>query len=402
MHEVILPKLGLSMEKGTITQWCKQEGDPIEKGDVLFEIEADKANLEVEAYHKGILLKIVRDAGEELPVNTVIAYIGQPGEMIPDTITLEPDHPSPSKKESQAITKEISPALTSRGLNELRVRITPIARKICQEHEIDYTRESIPATGHEGKIRKQDILSYLKDRFRHNTGTSHGLRILSSTPLKGVRRVIADRMVESKTTIPHFVLAAEADVTDIWQLRSQMNSDSHLHITVTDLLVKITMIALQEHRALNAALVDDQHVIYEDIGVGLAVSTKAGLVVPVIRSQGNDTIKVLSQQRSILVQKAKEGTLSLEEMSGGTFSLSNLGMYNISSFSAIVNPPQAAILAVGKISESVRSILGEVHIRKTMNLSLSVDHRIVDGAVAAMFMDRVTYLLEHPAIACAL
>jgi len=410
MHEIIMPKLGLSMEKGVIIQWLKNPGDKVEKGEPLLEVEADKANLEVEAYHSGYLIGILKEAGEELPINTIVGYIGNKDEKIPEQpVTAGTQGAVPEVNLSKApIGNPVNPEKKDKDRDASpataeRKKISPLARKMAAEFGLDITSEGITGSGHGGRIRKADILAYIQKNNKPDAGGDP--TILSTTPIRGMRKIIADRMVESKTSIPHFVLNTTVEVTDLMTLRSEINESLQknrgIKITFTDLILKVCSIALTEIREINSALIGDEHRIYESVNIGLAVSIDSGLVVPTVRNCQASSLLQISQERVRLIEKSRNNRLEPDDMAGGTFTVTNLGMYNVRSFSAIINPPQAAILAVGKIYETPVIRKGILASGNCLNLALSVDHRIVDGAVAARFIDRLTELLENPGLLAA-
>jgi len=438
MHEVIMPKLGLTMESGVIVKWHKKEGDAVEAGDVLFEVMTDKVSLEVEAYNSGILKKIVRGEGEEVPVTEVVAYIGEEDEVVEEKP--EEKHAPESTKEelkveitSEAITEEskqrIKASLPAKKIAEQkgldlskvkdaslrgrivkedvesylaeetpdeRVRISPLARRLAKEYGIDY--KNIKGTGPEGRVLKKDILAAKEEAEK---ATLSAVAVKSSTPLKGMRKTIAQRMSYSKANIPHIFLTGKADVTNLISLRERLKEKAALiygiKITYTDFMLKIAASALKEIPEINSSLQDDQHIIYEDINVGMATAVEEGLIVPTIYNTDKLSILDIAKKRTELIGKAKEGKLSMEEISNGTFTVTNLGMYKaVRSFTPIINPPQAAILAVGAIYTEPGIVGGKIEPRSYIEVTLAADHRILDGAMGARFIERVVELIENP------
>jgi pyruvate dehydrogenase E2 component (dihydrolipoamide acetyltransferase) len=452
MYEVIMPKLGLTMESGKIEKWHKKEGDKVETGDILFEVMTDKVSLEVEAYNSGILRKILRGEEEEVPVTEVVAYIGEKDEEIPSgaKASEKPQEKIEEEKETKPepavsggkekikisplarriaetknidISKIVGTGPRGRIVKEDvgkyieslsgqepagRVKISPLARKTAKDLGVDYKTEPIKGSGPGGRIKKEDIISYAKTKKeagaepeREAAAAPAGeMKVKSSTKLKGMRKIIAERMSFSKTNIPHIVLNAVANATILIDLRERLKdriaSKYSVKITYTDFLLKICAIALKENIEVNSSLQDNNYIIYDDVNVGLAVSVENGLVVPTIYSCDKLDIIDIAKVRTDLVDKAREGKLSLSEISNGTFTLTNLGMFGVRSFSAIINPPQAAILAIGEVYSAPSAAGGKVEVKSFIELSLSTDHRIVDGAMGAKFLQRVVELIGNP------
>jgi len=337
MDDVIMPKLGLTMESGTIEKWHKKEGDIIKKGDVLFEVMTDKVSLEVEAYHSGILKKILRKEGEDVPVTEVVAYIGEKDDQIPEVNT-------------------------------------PIKDKKV---------ETI------GKNKEEPI-----------AGIPMKITVKSSTTLKGMRKTIAERMSLSKSTIPHSVQNIVADITNLLKLqvkfKEKILSIYNIRVTYTDFLLKICGIALRENIEINASLQNNNYIIYDDINIGLAVYVKEGLIIPTFFKCDKLSILDIARKRIELIEKIKRGILQVDEMANGTFTIINLGMFGIRSSGAVINPPQAAILAIGEIYEAPAVVDNRIEKRSFIKISVSFDHRIIDGAELAKFMQKITELIENP------
>ncbi len=396
MHEVIMPKLGLTMETGRIEKWHKKEGDSIEKGEVLFEVMTDKVTIEVESYNSGTLLKIMHAEGEDVPVTEVVAYIGEKGEKVPEKVIKQ----KTVKKNKEPELKNIS---ESKG-REKRVKISPLARKMAEDMGIDYTSGEITGSGPGGRIVKEDVIAYGKSRKegkKEDLVSQQGaVSIKSSSRLTGLKKVVAERMSYSKSTIPHLVLNVKADVTRLVELKKKLEEEIikkyGVKLTYTDFILKATAVALRENLEVNSTFSDGNYIIYNEVNVGVAVSIEEGLIVPCIT--GCDKLKItdIAKKRLELVKKARQGKLGLEEVSKGTFTVTNLGMYGIRSFSPIINPPQAAILAVGDIYIEPAAVKGKIEQRSFMNLSISCDHRIINGTVGAKFLRRVVELVEDP------
>lgn len=455
MHEVIMPKLGLTMESGTIEKWHKKEGDKVEVGDVLFEVMTDKVSLEVEAYNEGYLKKILKGEEDEVPVTEVVAYIGEEDEKI-DKEAIKKDTKGKVKEEEVVVEEVKAPEAkvetTSKAIDESteeRIKASPLAKRLAGEHDIDLSK--IEGTGPRGRITKDDILSYKEaeepERIRisplaRKTAAELGIdykkagikgtgpkdrivkddivsfskqkekaapkeerpsevSIKSKTSLKGIRKVIAERMSQSKKEIPHILLTAKANVGNLVSLRNRLKEKvSSLYgvkITYTDFILKIVASALKEVPEINSSLQDGQHIIYDDINVGMATAVEEGLIVPTFYNATKLSILDIAKKRIELMGKAKEGNLALEEISNGTFTVSNLGMYKaIRQFTAIINPPQAAILAVGAIYDEPGIVDGKIEPCSYMEITLAVDHRIIDGAMGARFLEIIVGLVENP------
>ena len=458
MHEVIMPKLGLTMESGKIEKWHKKEGDKVEAGDILFEVMTDKVSLEVESYHSGILKKILRSEGEEVPVTEVVAYIGEKDEEVPSTdnaLSRKKTEEIEEKKDEEGaevmkiessikesgqeediekiiisplakklaiennidmsnikgsgprgriIKEDILTYLESRkGDANQRIRISPLARKTASELGIDWKVEKITGSGLEGRIVKDDILSFVKLRQKAKTSiypAAKEAKIKSSSKLAGIRKVIAQRMSLSKSTIPHIILNAKADATNLIDLKEKlkdiMAKKYGVKITYTDFILKAAALSLREYLEVNSSFVDDVFTVYKDINVGLAISIEDGLIVPTIFGTDKLELSDIARKRTELVEKARSAKLSLEEISNGTFTVTNLGMYGIRSFSAIINPPQAAILAVGEIYQEPAVVGSRIEARWFVEFSLARDHRIVDGALGARYLQKLVEFIENP------
>jgi len=414
MQKVIMPRLGFTMTTGVIEKWHKKEGDKVKKGDVLFEVMSDKVSVEVQAVISGYLIKRIGKEGSEIPVEEVIAYIGDKDEKLPaegiKTRDKEVDIVEESKEEEKLV--KVEKGSINSPEKRKKIKISPLARKTAKGLGIDYELETIKGTGPGGRISKDDILIHAKmkeERVKEKSVEKEKearvdgeLRIKSSAALRGMRKVIAERMSYSKKNIPHIVLNAKADVTALVELRKKIKdkvlSNYGVKITYTDFLLKICAAALSENLELNSSLQSEEYIIYENINIGLAVSVEDGLVVPTFYNCDRLDIMKIAKKRVELVDKARESKLSLEEITNGTFTLTNLGMFNIRSFSAIINPPQAAILAVGEIYSGPAVVGGEIRPGSFMELSLSCDHRIVDGALGAKFLQEIVKLLENPAM----
>ncbi|MCL5071745.1 MAG: 2-oxo acid dehydrogenase subunit E2, partial [Actinobacteria bacterium] len=303
------------------------------------------------------------------------------------------------------VKEDIEAIILSKGKKE-RIFISPFARKTASDLGIDYKIENIAGSGPGGRIVHSDILEFssasstTKKQEEPTVTLSSEIKILSSAPLKGIRKIIAEKMVESKQNIPHINLNATCDVTNLISLRARLKDKIEksygIKITYTDFIVKIAAVALSEFRGVNSSLQNNTHIIYEDINIGVAVSANESLIVPTIYNAGMIGVLEIAKKRSELVEKARDGKLSIEEITNATFTISNLGMYGVRSFTAIINPPQGAIMTVSEMYESPVAVSGKVEIRTLMEIGVAVDHRIIDGALAAQFLRRVKELVENP------
>jgi len=401
MHEVIMPKLGITMESGRIEKWHKKEGDRVEAGEVLFEVMTDKVAIEVESYNSGTLLKILQAEGTDVPVTEVVAYIGSKNEKIPRPISKQ----KAGKEDPGAEAKDTGkPVREDGGILKKGVRISPLARKTAEKMGIDYSREEIKGSGPGGRIVKEDIIAYSKIKGKTKKEAAMpppaAIAVKSSTRLEGPRKIIAERMAWSKSNIPHIVLNVKADVAGLIDLREKLKEKLikkyNIRITYTDFILKAAAAALRKNPEVNSTFSGGNYIIYDEVNVGLAVSLEGGLIVPIIF--GCDRLRIIdiARKRIELVDKAREGKLNLEEISNGTFTVTNLGMYGIRSFSPIINPPQAAILAVGEIYAEPAVVKGKVEPGSFIDLSVSCDHRIIDGMAGARFLKSVKELIENP------
>ncbi|MFQ5996138.1 MAG: dihydrolipoamide acetyltransferase family protein [Dehalococcoidales bacterium] len=386
---IIFPKLDEAMKSGKIVRWLKNEGDRVEKGEVILEIESEKTAFEIEAETSGILSKITAKAGDEVPVGTTIAFILQPGEEAPEVL-----EPVIVKAKQEKPVEE--PEVAKRAKE---IKASPLARNIAREHNIDLSL--VTGTGPGGRITKEDVLQALEEGKAAVPATKETPKLAEEeiVPLSSMREVIARRMTESFQT-PHFYLSVEVDAQELGKIRNQLlpviESQTGIRLTLTDLIIKIVTKALKDNPALNCSYVDGGVKLFKRIDIGLVTAVEGGLVVPVIRLADQKSLAEITQARAELVQKARERTLTKEEMTGSTFTISNLGMFEIDQFSAILQPPEAAILAVGRIAEKPVVRNGEIVIRPMMTLTLSIDHRVLDGAIGAQFLQSLKNYIENP------
>jgi pyruvate dehydrogenase E2 component (dihydrolipoamide acetyltransferase) len=398
--EVKLPRLGQGMESGTIVKWLKSEGEPVEKGEPLYEVDTDKVTQEVEAEASGVLLKIAIPEGE-VEVGKTIGFIGEQGEAVaaeePPAKAEKPKE-APKREEEAPEPEEAQP---SNGSTNGRIKASPLARRIARERGVDLAQ--IRGTGPDGRIVAEDVE---RAQAEPETGTSNSLLQapvpsgeIESRPLSKIRKTIARRLTEA-WTVPAFQLTVNVDMTRANELvakQRELNPD--VRITVTDVLTKLSAQALMRHRDMNVQYSEDALLAFPNADVGIAVAAPAGLVVPVVRAAERQTIAQIAQVRGDLVGRARDGKLRAQDLEGGTFTISNLGMYDIDQFIAVLNPPQASILAVGATRDQVVPRDGDLHILPVMTMTLTCDHRAVDGATGAEFLKTLKAFLEDPGLA---
>ncbi len=401
---VIMPKLGVNMTKGVIVNWLVGEGDPVQKGQTILEIETDKALQEVEAPENGILAKIVAQPGETVPCTYVIAAITQPGEPVPEEIPLQDELGvvPESSVEAGALREaqpETAPAPAEKRTE--RILITPAARKLAKELGIDY--RTIQGTGPRGRIGKDDIKRAAEEK-KTEAVPAPALPVATPTagqvvPLTGVRAIIAERMLQSTQGTARVFLMADADATQLVTWRERLSRDYSEQagsIGYNELLVLVVARALRDFPYMNATLREDGIHVLDEINVGVAVDTERGLLVPVIKGADQKSVFQVHAQFVGLAAAARTGRSNPDDLTGGTFTITNLGMYEIDTFAPIINPPEAAILGVGQIAPRPVAVGGQVVIQQRVTLSLAFDHRLVDGAPAARFLQRVKQLIEAP------
>jgi pyruvate dehydrogenase E2 component (dihydrolipoamide acetyltransferase) len=421
--QVKLPRLGQGMDEGKVLQWLKSEGDRIEKGDDLYEVETEKVNVEVEAPAGGTILKVLVDAGQTVEIGTTLAWIGEPGESIPEgeaaptgngSAPVEAPEAAPAKpskpakpakaapaakaaKPAKAVAPAPAPAASAASSD--RVKASPLARRIAAEQGVELT--SIAGSGPDGRIIARDVEGL--SQAAASASTMSGAAVAAGdgverVELTAMRTTIARRLGEAWQA-PSFILNRAVDMTEANALRARMLTsvkDGEVRPTVSDILTKACAVALRRHRDMNAWWNEDSILRFEAAHVGLAVATDAGLVVPVIRDAHAKTVREIAADRKQLVDKARIGKLQPAEFEGGTFSISNLGMMGIDSFTAVLNPPQAGILAVGATVDTPVVRDRRVEVRPMMTISLTCDHRTVDGAVGARFLQTLVEHLEDP------
>ena len=439
---VVMPKLGQSEETVKIVRWRKQLGETVAKGDILFEIETDKAVLEVESFYEGTLLKIVAGEGVTVPVQTTVAFVGDPGEPVPEVVLppvlpkkAEAPRPSvvPPAQRASAVDRRPPSSPLSRPADLLPAplsvvepqlfRISPRAAKLAKESAIDPT--PIVGTGPSGRIVERDVKQYLETqgygRLRitptaKKQAAREGINLLSLGPkedgsqitvadiqrllaerpksMSRMRQIIAQRLTESYTHAPHFFLTVSADVTELETLRAERKAQGTAY-TITDFILKTAAIALEQFPVVNSTSDGESIRWHSSIDLGLAVALEQGLVVPVIRRANELTLAEIHARAQELTAKARAGQLTPAEMTGSTFTISNLGMMDVENFTAIINPGESAILAVSSGAKQPVVRNDQVAIRTMMKMTLSSDHRLIDGALAARFLNSIRKTLEE-------
>jgi pyruvate dehydrogenase E2 component (dihydrolipoamide acetyltransferase) len=400
--QVILPRLGQGMESGTIVRWLKSEGEPVAKGEPLYELDTDKVTQEVEAEASGVLLRIAVAEGE-VPVGQTVAFIGAEGEEVPETAApaaAQPEGPAAKAEPVQAEAPEPVQAQPSAGTTNGRIKASPLARRIARERGVDLS--AVRGTGPDGRVVAEDV-----ERAVASPAAPVAAPVAAAPPgeverrpLSNVRKTIARRLTQA-WTVPAFQLTVRLDMTRANELVAKHRErDPDVRVTVTDLLTKVCAQALMRHRDMNVQLGEDELLVFPSADVGIAVAAPQGLVVPVVRGAERLTLAQIAAVRADLVGRARDGKLRTEDLDGGTFTISNLGMFGVEQFVAVLNPPQASILAVGATVETVVP-RGEddVAVAPLMTVTLTCDHRAVDGATGAEFLQTVKALVEDPGLA---
>jgi len=392
--EVKLPRLGQGMESGTVTKWLKNEGDAVAKGEPLYEIDTDKVTQEVESDFAGVLLKIALREGEA-PVGQTIAFIGEPGEEVAAPPEPEPEPaPQPEKVSDTAVSDTPVAAPPAPATSNGRVKASPLARRLARERGIDIA--TLRGTGPDGRIVARDVEGAQAAPAAPAAVPSGDIE---SIPLTNIRKTIARRLTAAWQA-PVFQLTVTADMTRANELVArarELNPD--VRITVTDLLAKVCAQALMRHRDVNVQYSEDALLRFPNANIGIAVAAPQGLIVPVVRGVERLSLAEVAVARGDIVGRARDNKLTAQDLEDGTFTISNLGMFGIEQFVAVLNPPQAAILAVGATVDTPVARDGAVEIRPLLTLTLTVDHRAVDGAEGADFLRTVKTFVEDPALA---
>ena len=404
--EITLPRLGQGMESGTIVRWLKTEGDTVERDEPIYELDTEKVTQEVESPVAGVLLRILVPEGSEVPVGKPICVIGEPGEPIPSEPPgsdgkVEAEAPPVARAPEPDAVGPPSPAPVSDAVDD-RVKASPLARKMAKERGIDLA--DIAGTGPEGRIVAEDVERAAAAPGPEAVPAPAAAPVAAEgevVKLTGVRRTIARRLSEAWQA-PHFAISMSADMRRVIELRETLvkrTPEGGARPTYSDILTKLCALALLRHPAVNAHYEGDQVRLFSSASIGMAVAIPNGLVVPVIRSVEAKSIPELAADRVDVVARTREGKLQPQDLEGGTFTISNLGMYGVERFFAVLNPPQVAILAVGAIEDRPVAEADQVAVRPRMEMTMSCDHRALDGATAAEFLRTLKDLLEEPGLA---
>ncbi len=422
--EVFMPKAGMDMKEGKIIKWFVEVGDKVEEGDSILEIETDKVTMEIEAPATGILLCKYFEDGETVPVVTIIGYIGTKDEKVPDAPKIAGSEETEVKeivlKSDEIINEEYDDYIPA----------TPYAKKLAKENNVDLSK--VTATGLHGEVKGRDVLSHCDDIRKQNknisplakrissangintddiSGSGYNGKVMKSdviyamskecdnrkrVKLSGIRKVVAERMFKSHNEIPSVTHNMRADVTELIKLRKQINESSEVKITINDLVIKAVTKALQKHTNILVELDGDYLVYNNEINIGMAVGMETGLIVPVIKHTDNMSITEIAKSTKDLVYKANNNKLIPDDYIGSTFTISNLGMYEVESFNPIINQPNSSILGVCTIVDELVLKDGQVAVSKKMGLSLTYDHRVIDGRQASEFLMEIKHILENP------
>ncbi len=411
---IVMPQMGYDMREGTVVRWRKQEGEDVSRGEVIAEIETDKATVEMEAYSTGVLGRIVVEEGRTVPVGELIAVITDPGESIPSVEELTGRSDSagdaPQGETAQPPTPDATPAppsltrdapgVATSASPDGGVRATPIARRLAREKGLDLAR--ISGTGPGGRITEADVLGY-EEQIKTAPPPPPSSPTPAAAPggrveLSRMRRAIARVTTQSKQEVPHFYITSEIDMSEAMAFRRQLNDalDDGTRVSVNDLVIKAAAKTLEKFPSFNASFQEDSIEFHPEINIGFAVAMQEGLIVPAINHCQNKSLAEVAKASSDLIERAQRGTLRVEEYTGSTFSISNMGMFDVDSFAAIILPPNAAVLAVATVKEQPVVRDGQVAIAQVMKATISVDHRVADGAEGAQFLMELKRYLEHP------
>jgi len=397
MAEIVkMPRLSDTMTEGVVSKWHKKVGDEIKEGDLLADIETDKATMEFESFQEGFLLHIGVKESESASVDSILAILGNKDEDISSLLNSEnktsDDDVSDKKDQIIRPTEEVDSSLKTSSLNpekdEKRLKISPLAKKIASEKGIDIN--SIKGSGDNGRIIKRDLEELNINKSNESIKSSF------NQPLTQMRKTIASRLSESKFSAPHFYLTTKINVDSLIELRKNLMNNLDTKISFNDIIIKAVAFSLSKHPNINVSWGKDSIILNKDINIGVAIAVEDGLVVPVIKNTDQHNILDISKKIKDFVERANNKKLMVEELTGNTFTVSNLGMFGIDEFTAIINPPDACILAIGSIQKTPIVKDGEILVGNIMKVTLSSDHRIVDGAQGAQFLKTLKTMLENP------
>lgn len=412
-HEVLMPQLGLTMEEGTVSKWIKQEGDAVKTGDVIAEITTDKLTNEIQSEYDGVMLKIVAPEGEDIPVKGLLAYIGEPGESVGGTAAAAAPAAAASEAEAPAAPETQTAELPKAGTDAsgARIRISPLARKTAAKLGItDFA--GIAGSGTSGRILRADIIKASEEakakpaaaaetaKTQTAEASVSGIELMDGdtvTKMTGMRKVVAERMLKSHTEIPPVTQNTKVDVTALMKFRKTLLSETGRKYSVNDIILKAVAKVLKSHPEILVSYDNGQMIHRAHINIGMAVALEAGLIVPVIKDADRLGLEALSDIAKDLADRAKNNKLSTDEYKGSTFSVSNLGMFGIETFTPIINQPDAAILGVCAVQdELMMDDEGNISKHQVMRLSFTYDHKLIDGATAAKFIMDLRDLLQSP------
>ena len=392
--DVIMPQMGFDMEEGTVVRWLKAEGDHVDRGEPIVEVETDKATVEVESFASGLLRRIVVTEGITVPVGQVIGIIGAADEELPATDAVAPSPPPPAVESSTPEPTPPAPEDPSTSApKDDRVLVSPLARRIAEEKGIDLA--SVTGTGPKGRITKEDVLAAVEAASAPTPAPTAAGDVVE---LSRMRQTIARRMTQSKQEMPHFYVTASIDMTKAMALREELNElwAGEARLTVNDLIIKASALALAKFPAFNSHYADGVIKPGPAINIGVAIALEDGLIAPAILDCGSKTLKEISVASRDLSTRARNGVLRPEEYTEATVAISNLGMFQVDSFIAIINPLQSASIAVGSVTRQPVVRDGQITVADIMQCTISADHRVVNGAEAAQFVNEIKGYLEKP------
>ncbi|WP_144463056.1 dihydrolipoamide acetyltransferase family protein [Siminovitchia fortis] len=392
--EIIMPKLGMGMKEGTVVEWLKRKGDKVEKGESVAVISSEKIEKDIEAPDSGVLLDVAAEEDETVAVGKAIGYIGEPGENISSVSESEKQPVAAARETAASVEKAGRPPINM----QIKVRVSPAARKLAKAEGIDVN--TVKGTGPQGRVTREDIEKAIKNRLEDKNEQMTEEQQTDSVSVKqitGMRKVIAERMFSSIQQSAQLTIHMRADVTEMLSLRKKINAgQENINLTVTDFIARAVVLALQKHKNMNGTFVDNQINCYDSVHLGIAVALEIGLVVPVIRQSERYSMEELSNKIKMLSKKARDGSLDASEMKGSTFTITSLGASGVEFFTPILNPPEVGILGVGLITDTPVFVGEELKRRSLLPLSLTFDHRAVDGVPASDFLTTVKGLLENP------
>jgi pyruvate dehydrogenase E2 component (dihydrolipoyllysine-residue acetyltransferase) len=388
---VVMPALEMAQETGKIVSWLKKEGDTVAKGELLLEVETDKAVVEIEATADGVLAGVKSHEGDVVPVGVTIAWLVAPGEQPPvESATAAPSARAVTAAPSAPAVQRESPRTAAPASGSAAPQISPKARRLAKEKGVDITK--ITGTGPDGTITSDDVMRAAEAPAAAPAAAA-AVAVEASPSLSAIARLMAERTTQSWTQVPHFFLAREVEAGALLQLREKLGVTV---VTITDLLVALTARVLAKHPKLNASWDNGSIRLNPGVNISVAMAVQDGVVGAVIPNADKLLVAAIASQRKELTERARGGRLKPADVSGGTFTITNLGMYNVDAFNAIILPPQAAILAVGRIADRVVAVNGQPAVRPMMTLTLSGDHRVVDGAQAALFLNELAEAIRLP------